>query len=112
MNSWAPASLAACHHRFQRQAGVGQGDVLADGAAEQHVLLQHDADLAAQAPAVGQGQIDAIDQHATTFGQVEALGEFRQGAFTRTGTANDADDFAGFECRALILRSTSGPSGR
>ncbi|MNV95348.1 hypothetical protein D3C71_1902300 [compost metagenome] len=39
--------LRGLHHGFQRRAGIGECDVLADAAIEQHVLLQHDANLAA-----------------------------------------------------------------
>ncbi|MNH47380.1 hypothetical protein D3C79_1105850 [compost metagenome] len=40
-------------HRFQRRPRVGQGDVLADATGEQHVVLQHHADLPAQRGDIG-----------------------------------------------------------
>ena len=40
--------LRRLDHPLHRHAGIGERDVVADRAVEQHVLLQHHADLAAQ----------------------------------------------------------------
>src|ERR1051326_3564538 len=45
-------------HALERHARIGERDVLAHRAVEQHVLLQHDADLAAQPGRVGNRKID------------------------------------------------------
>jgi hypothetical protein len=99
------------HHLLQRRARIGQRDVVADAAVEQHVLLQHHADLAAQRGGVGQRQIDAIHQHAAALRHVEALHQLGQRALAGAGAADDADHLARPMVR-LTPRSTSGPSGR
>ena len=45
MKSCAAAALRRGDHLVQRGVGPAEGDVVADGAAEQRGLLQHDADL-------------------------------------------------------------------
>ena len=42
------------HHVLERRAGIRQCDVLPHGAAEHHVLLQHDADLPTQTRRINQ----------------------------------------------------------
>ena len=64
-------------------AGVGEGDILAHRAVEKHVLLQDDADLAAQPCRVGHGEIHAVDQDAPALRDVEALDKFRDRALAR-----------------------------
>ena len=46
-----------------RGIGAAVGDVLADGAAEQHGLLQHDADMAAQALQRHVAHVVPVDAH-------------------------------------------------
>ena len=76
-------------------AGIGERDVVAHRAVEQHVLLQHDADLAAQPGRIDHGEIDAVDQHAAALGHVEALDQLGERALARARGADDADDLAG-----------------
>ena len=61
------------HHQRARRGGIGQRDVLVDRAVEQHVLLQHDADLAAQPGRVELGDVDAVEHHLAGVRAVEAL---------------------------------------
>ena len=48
--------LVLWHHRLQRHCGVGDGDVLAHAAVEEHVFLQHHAHLTAQLGGVDQAE--------------------------------------------------------
>ncbi len=91
MKSCAPASSAAAMTRSIGIAGIGERDVVADGAVEQHVLLQHDADLAPQPGDVDHGEIDAVDQHAPALGHVEPLDQLGERALARARGADDAD---------------------
>ena len=43
-------------------AGFAEGDVVVDGAVEQQVLLQHDADVAAQPGRIDLGEVGAVEQ--------------------------------------------------
>src|SRR5262245_59237546 len=52
-------------YALHRHCGVGERDILAHRAIEQHVFLQDDADLAAEPCWVGQGEIHAVDQNAS-----------------------------------------------
>ncbi len=76
---------------LHRRRRIGERDVVADGAVEQHVLLQHDADLAPQPGDVDHGEIDAVDQHAPALGHVEPLHELGERALARARGADDAD---------------------
>src|SRR6185437_7417978 len=78
-----------------RGAGHVDGDVVANRAVEQEVLLQHDAHLPAQPHRIGLLQIDAVDENPTGFRDVEALEQFREGALTRAAAPNDANGGTG-----------------
>ena len=73
---------------------VRKGDVIADAAVEQEVLLQHDADLAAQPRRVDRGKVHSVDEDAAALGHVEALNEACQRALAGAGRADDADDLS------------------
>ena len=73
----------------------GQGDIVAHRTVEQHVLLEHHADLPPQPGRVGHHQIHAVDQHAAALRHVEPLHQFCEGALARTRRADDADGLAG-----------------
>ena len=49
-------------HPRARHRRIGEGDVLVNGAVEQQVLLQHDADVAAQPRRIDMAQIRAVEQ--------------------------------------------------
>ena len=76
------------------QRRVAQGDVVAHGAVEEDIFLQHHADLAPQRGRVDDGDILPVDQHLAPLGNVQALRQPRQGTLARTGTPDDADHFA------------------
>ena len=82
------------HHQRARRGGIGQRDVLVDRAVEQHVLLQHDADLAAQPGGIELGDVDAVEQHLAGVRAVEALDRLGQRRLAGTRSADDADHFA------------------
>ena len=88
-SAFADHRVVAVRHLGDELVGVGElrggddfglgrarpaiGDVLADRAAEQHRVLQHEADLAAQRRELGVvPDVDAVDQHAAGIGVVEA----------------------------------------
>ena len=60
MNSSAPASLAAEMIALRGIRRIGKRDVVVDRAVEQEVLLQDDADLAAQPASVDVADVDAV----------------------------------------------------
>ena len=76
-------------------AGVGEGDILAHRAVEKHVLLQDDADLAAQPRRIRHREIHAVDQHAAAFRQVETLHQLGEGALARARRSDDTDGLPG-----------------
>ena len=82
------------HDALDRHGRVGERDVLADRAVEEHVLLQHDADLAAQPGRIDDGEIDAVDQHASAFGHVQPLHDLGERALARARGADDSDRLA------------------
>ncbi len=80
--------------RLDGQRRIDERDVVPDRAVEQRVFLQHDADLLAQRRRVDDGDVLAIHEHASAIGHVQALCEPGERALSRSGTADDADDFA------------------
>ena len=82
------------HHPLQRRARIGQGYVLPYGAVKQQVLLQHHPYLAAQRGGIHHAQIDAVDQHPSLLGHIEALHQTGQGALARAGTPHHANHLA------------------
>src|SRR6185369_6758952 len=69
--------------------GIGERDVVVDGAVEQQVLLQHDADLAAQPGGVDLPDIDPVDLDLPALRPVETLHQFRQRRLARAGGSDD-----------------------
>ncbi len=65
---------------LDRHRRIGERDIVADRAVEQHVLLQNDADLPAQPGGVDHGEIDAVDQHAAALRHIEPLDQLGQRA--------------------------------
>ena len=80
-----------------------RGRCCRDRAVEQHVLLQHDADLAPQPCLVGHGEVHAVDQHAPAFRYIKSLDQLGDRALARTGKADDAHDLPA----ARLLTSSS-----
>ena len=83
---------------------VGERDIVAHRAVEQHVFLQHDADLPPQPGEIDHGEIDAIDQDAAALRHVEPLDELGKRAFARAGGTDNADDLAGRNIEADIVQ--------
>lgn len=82
------------HHIFMGCIGAGNADVFLDGAAKEHAVLQHYANLTAQPCRFDLRDVYAINQDAAGFWYVETLNEFGQGALTGAGTPHDADFLA------------------
>ena len=74
---------------------VGERDIVAHRAVEQHVLLQHNARLPAQPGGVDHCEVDAVDEHAPALRHVQSLDELGERALARARGADDADDLAG-----------------
>ena len=73
------------HHPRARHRRIGEGDILVNGAIEQQVLLQHDADMAAQPRGVDLAQVGPIHQNLSFARQVEPLNELAQRRLARAG---------------------------
>src|SRR5262249_33557550 len=80
---------------LNRKGRVCKRDVVAYRAVEQHVLLQHNAQLPTQPGGVDHGKIDAIDQYAPTVRHVEPLGKLGERTLARARGADDTDDLTG-----------------
>src|SRR3989475_3728992 len=89
-----PGQLGSLHDLLHRDALVGQRDVVPPRPVEQEILLQHDANLAAQPDRIHLGQVHAVDQHAPSLRNVEALDQLGDGALARAGPADEPNDFA------------------
>ena len=81
-------------------------------AVEQHVLLQHDADLAAQPAGIELRDVDAVEHHLAVLRAVEPLHQLGQGRLAGAGLADEADDLAGGDLDSVTFLSASGASGR
>ena len=79
---------------LDRHARIGKRDILADGAVEQLVFLQHDADLTPQPRDIDHRKIDAVHQHPPAFGHIKPLGQLGESGFAGARRADDADDLA------------------
>ena len=77
-----------------RHGRIGEGDVLVNGAVEQQVLLQNDADMAAQPGRIDLAQIRAVEKDLSLGRRVESLDELAQRRLARAGRADDADRLA------------------
>src|SRR4029077_9728459 len=89
---------------LHRHRWVGERDILADRAVEQHVLLQDDANLAAQPGRVDHGEIHAVDQDAPALRDVEALDELGERALARPRRPDDADHLPGRHIEGDIVQ--------
>ena len=75
------------HRVVQRQARPAGEDVVADRAAEQEVVLQHDAEALAQVAQVDLAQIGAVDLHIAGVVAVDALQQAGDGRLAGAATA-------------------------
>ena len=79
---------------LDRHRRIGERDIVADRAVEQHVLLQHDADLPPQPGGIDHGKIDAVDQNAPALRHVKPLDQLGERALAGTRRPDDADDLS------------------
>ena len=109
--AFAYAGVVAVRHFFYEFMGTGQfcclldlfmgrvrqgdADVLLDGAGEEQVVLQDDADLPSEPGRLYFGGVDAVDENAPLLRQVQALDELRERALSGAGAADDAHREAG-----------------
>ena len=84
-------------------AGAGDGDVIPHRAAEQVILLQHRADLAAVGGRVVFADVDVVYKNTSFFQVVHALQQFYQGALAAAGRAHDAHHDAGGQFHVDVL---------
>ena len=67
-------------HALHGNGWIDERDVVAHRSVEQHVLLQHHADLTAQPGDVDHREVDAVHQHASALRDIEALDELGERA--------------------------------
>ncbi len=77
-------------HLVEGGVRFGDGDVGADGAGEQEVLLQHDAERRAQVGEVVLAHVDAVDLEQARVVGVEPLDQAGDGRLARARAAHDA----------------------
>ena len=76
-------------HLVHRGLGAAIGDVVAHGAREEERLLQHHADLRAQARQGHLAHVVSVDEHGAARHVVEARDEVDDGALARAGGAEE-----------------------
>ena len=94
MNSSACASVAAAVTSSSVASGPAEADVVHDRVAEQEGVLQHDADLPAQAGARHIAHVEAVDRTAPPRHIVEARDQVDDGGLAGAGRADDRDGLA------------------
>ena len=94
MKSCAAAARAAASTSSWAGIRAAEGDVVADRAAEQGRLLQHDADLRAQALERHVAHVVAVDQHAPGGDVVEARDQVDDRGLAAAGGAEQGDRLA------------------
>ena len=104
MKSCAAAALAAAMISSSRGLRLAEGDVLADGAAEQGGLLQHDADLRAQRIERHIAQVVPVDGDAAFGRIVEARQQVDDGGLAGAGGAEQRNRLAGLGFKGDILQ--------
>ena len=83
---------------------VAPAQVILDRAGKQHILLQHDADRAAQRLKVVFAHISAADLDAALAHIVKARDELHEGRLARARTAEDADGHARVDVQVDVLQ--------
>src|SRR5262249_22096684 len=89
---------------FDRNARVGQRDVVPHRTVEQDIFLQHYADLSAQPGRIYHGEIGAVDQDASTLRHVQTLDELGESTLARTRRTDNANDLAGIDLERNIVQ--------
>ena len=80
-----------------------EGQVLADGAVEEVVVLQHDTDGGTQRRAVDLADVDAVILDDAGLERIEALDELGERGLAGTGTADEADGGTGRDVEVEVL---------
>ena len=88
---------------IERQVRVGEGDVVADGRAEDVRPLGDDAELAPHRAEVEVGEVESVQGDAPGGRGAEADEELGQGGFARPGRAGDPDPLAGVDHEGRVL---------
>src|SRR5262249_62225553 len=83
---------------------VSERNVCAYRAVEQHIFLQHDAQLPTQPGGVDDGKVDAVHQHAPTLRYVEPLGKLGERALAGARGADDANDLTGRHAKTDVMQ--------
>ena len=78
-----------------RGAGPGVGDVLGQGAVEQHRFLGHDSDLRPQARLARRRHVLSVDRHAPARHVVEPLDQLDEGRLAGARAPHQSDPLAG-----------------
>ena len=95
--------ISRCRRPGCRQHGgvIGLGpaiaDILGHGGGEDHRLLRHQAQAAAQGLGLHQADIGAIDQHAAGLRVAEAQQQLQHRGLARAGGADQGDRFSWFQ---------------
>mmetsp|Transcript_23657 Transcript_23657/g.64158 ORF Transcript_23657/g.64158 Transcript_23657/m.64158 type:complete len:278 (-) Transcript_23657:3842-4675(-) len=76
-------------HLLLCRPGLAVGDVLRDGAVEEHRLLPHQANVLAQPPQLKPAEIGAIQEHGAAIRVVEALEELHGRGLARAAAAHE-----------------------
>src|SRR5215469_1135079 len=90
------------HDLFERDCGVDERDVFADGPVEQDALLQHHADLPTQPGGVDQSRVEAVNQNTAGIRQVEPLNELGNGTLPGARWTDNADHLSGRDLQGNV----------
>ena len=104
MNSSAPGKARGADRVLQRQARTAGQDVVADRAAEQEVVLQHDTETGPQMPQIDFPQIGAVDLHEPRIFAVDALQQPGDGGFAGSRPSHEAQHGAGGDRERDLLQ--------
>ena len=78
---------------------AAEGQVLRDGAGEEHDVLEHQADVAPQRDQVPLAHVDALHEHGAALDVVGPGEEPRERRLPRPGGADDRDPLAGLDAK-------------
>ena len=92
--------LGGAQHRRIVGARRAEHDVVADGAVEQHDVLRHVADVAAQLRRVHLSRLDAVDQDAARRRLVQAEHQLLDRRLAGTDAPDQRDALAGRDAEA------------
>ncbi len=86
--------------------GIGstEGDVVGDGAVQQHGFLQHESDLGAQTVQGAGADVDTVDADASGVGVSEARDHAQHGGFAAAGRPDDSHHLAGVDVEGDVVQ--------